>query len=226
MKRAIFRPSAHLLFMVCAFLVAASALLAAGTKGKVKKGVYYSPEKNFTVPVPSGMGTRISDGYSKEGVGAVSFHDDFGSQSGIHYMRIPPDVQAKFDQAAHPADLLSHWLNNIALPAWFTSNFPTSRILHEAVVSFENMEVILAEVEIPGGSFMTVMDKDGTRRLDSLRGLIIFRRGPYIYMLTTERTNILDIGQAKTEKKAEPKEDWTKFAAGMAAFYRSISFTK
>jgi hypothetical protein len=215
---------AGLCLLAC--LLGATTLVAGGTKGKVKKHVYYSPENNFNVPVPSGLGTKVDDGYDKSGVGAVSFHDDFGGQQGIHYMRIPPDVLPKFDETALPADMLSHWLNNVAMVTWFRPVSADSRVLHETAAPFENMEVLLAEVEIPSGSSMVVTDKSGTRRADSTRGLVIFRRGKYVYMLTTEEASVFaNFMASKSEKKEVPAGDWTKFAEGMKSFYHTISFT-
>jgi hypothetical protein len=206
-----------------------AAVVAGGTKGKVKNHVYYSPENNFNVPVGRGMfgAMKIDDSYDKSGVGAVSFHDDFGSNTGIHYMRIPPEALAKFDAAAHPDQLLSDWLNNAAMPGWFRHASPDSKVLHETAANFENMEVLLAEVEIPGGSAMVVMDKGGNRRLDSRRGLIIFRRGKYIYMLTDEQQTVIGSMNSKREKtpKEEAPKDWATFADGMKYFYKSITFT-
>jgi len=221
-----------------------TAALIGGTMGKVKKGVYYSPEQNFNVPVGRGMfgSMKVDDSYDKSGAGAVSFHDDFGSNTGIHYMRIPPEVVAKFDAAEHPDQLLSNWLNNLAMPGWFRHASPDSRVLHETAAQFEKMDVLLAVVEIPGGSAMVVMDKSGNRRQDSRKGLIIFRRGKYVYMLTTEeQTPFSSMNSKKEESPKEefpkvespkgesPKEespgDWTGFADGMKIFYRSITFT-
>jgi len=204
--------------VVC--LLGATILLAGETKGKVKKHVYYSPEKNFTVPVPSGINMRVEDRYDAGGAGAVSFRDDFGTQQGVYYMRIPVEVAAKFDEAAHPGELLSRWLNHMAMPGFF----PNSRLAHETAAPFESMEVVLAEVEIPSGSTMVVTDRSGTRRLDSTRGLVIFRRGTYVYMLDVEETSASSETN-KTEKKDEPAEDWTKFADRIKPFYESISFT-
>jgi hypothetical protein len=221
-------------FWLLGFFLAATTLFAGGTKGKVKKGVYYSPEKNFTVPVPKGMGMKIDDSYHEEdGAGAVSFHDDFGSNQGIHYMRIPTEVLPKFDEkAAHPGELLSNWLNDIAMPGWFRPVSPNSRVLHESVEPFENMEVLLAEVEIPGVSTMVEMGQGGGRRLDSQRGLVIFRHGKYIYMLTTEEQSLFGSmfsNKEESTKEESPKDGspggWTGFAEGMKRFYKTISFT-
>jgi len=212
---------------IAVVLAASAVMLAAETKGKVRKGVYYSPETNFSVPVPSAGRMRVSDGHNaKEGIGAVSFYDDFGNQRGIHYMRIPVDLVAQFDQAGQPADLLAHWLSNFALPYWFRPASANSRILHEASLSFEGDEALLAEVEIPGGSPLVVMDQQGTRRLDSRRRLVVFRRGSYLYIVTMERGKSLFGSREEPDKPPEaPEGDWTAFASEIVPFYRSIAFT-
>ncbi len=85
--------------LVCLSLllvILASDVTGAGSlKGKVRKKVYHSPEKNFTVPVPSGPGMKISDDYIKQAnAGAVSFHDDAGNLRAVHYMDVATSVWA------------------------------------------------------------------------------------------------------------------------------------
>lgn len=209
---------------------------AAGAKlhDKVKNGVYNSPAKNFTVPVPEGMGMQVSDGYGKEddlSTGAVSFHDDWGTLVGIHYTHVPPEVEATLAQPEGIKSLLDWWLPDFAMPIWFLSASPESRVLHQEFGSFEGLEVLMAQVEIPGGSSLVVQNSSGTRRLDSVRGLVIFHRGGYIYMLTTEMKGLQQVlppGSAEKTVEAEPERDdqWMRFTETLKPFYQSIEFVE
>jgi hypothetical protein len=217
---------------VLALLLGSDACFARGLEGQVKKGIYTSPAGNFRVPVPQGLGMQVSDGYDKDGrnfIGAVSFHDDFGSLVAIFYMKLEPDQAAKFDQGGLPR--LAGWLPAVAMPIWFVPASPESRILHQEDGTFENMPVSLAQVEIPGGSALTTIDPSGRQtRVDSVRGLIIFRRGNYIYMLAKEQSAgdaIFGVAKAPDNAAAaaaEPEGQWKGFVSELTASYQSVVF--
>ena len=222
-----------LIFALTLVLVSAASS-AAHLKGRVKHGIYSSPATNFTVPVPSGMGMRINDGYSKEAdseFGAVSFHDDWGTLVAIHYDSVPPEAIPILAQPGQVEATLGSWLEMVAMPTWFLNASPESRILHQSAGSFEGMEVIVAQVKIPGGSSMVTLDAAGEHRLDSTRGLVIFHHGRFIYMLGTELTGlhqILGSGPAQktdaTENAADSGDEWMKFVNTLRPLYQSIKF--
>lgn len=217
--------------IVFALTLALACPAAAGRmQGRVKHGVYQSPAMNFTVPVPKGMGTRVSDDFREEGnsrFGAVSFHDDFGNLMAIHYASIPPEAAAKFSDPDGTRSLLDSWLSMFAMPTWFLNASPQSRMLHQSVGSFEGLEVLVAQVEIPGGSPLVVQDSSGTRRMDSVRGLVIFQRGEYIYMLATE-TRAFGTAFLGSQTETAPISDaeWLRFVDRLKPFYRSIEFAE
>ncbi len=192
----------------------ATPAAAARLHGRVKQGVYHSPAKNFTVPVPKGM--RISDDFRKDVMaGAVSFHSVWGSLSSIHYANIPMEAQAMFAEPGRTEALLVAWLSNYAMPAWFLHASPQSRVIRQSPASFEGHSVLVAAVEIPGSHHAAwVRDASGAlRQSDSIRGLVIFNHGAYVYMLATE------IGNQATD------DAWMQFVESLKPFYQSILFT-
>jgi hypothetical protein len=112
--------------LCCALaLLTTEPLHAQRTKGKVKDGVYTSPGKNFSGPVPRGIGMKISDAFdNKAGLGAVSFHDDFGSLRGVLYARLPNDLVSRLTDRALRKDFLANALKEAAMPTWFLPASP------------------------------------------------------------------------------------------------------
>ena len=168
-----------------------SSLLAgsawAGIAGKIKKGAYISPAGNFSVPLPTGLGLRVSDGYYKrEGIGAVSFHDDFGGQRGIHFMQIPADVTKALDDQATRRNALAGFLEQVALPTWFLHVSKETRILMQESMQLDNMDAVIGLVSIPGGATISIVDSEGSRPLDSTRGVLALYHEGFFYLLTTE----------------------------------------
>ena len=209
---------------MCIFALVATTIFASSLKGKIKKNVYYSPANNFSVPVPPGMGMRVNDGYDKSGTGAVSFHDDFGRQMGIHYMPVPAEVLPSLTSPDTREAALKGWLREGAMKTWFLPAIPKARVIHEEMDAFEGILALKAMVSLPEGSTTTVMDSRGQRRLDSYRELIIFPKGKYVYMLTTE--TVTGFMAALPDSQKEPGEDWAKFAEGTKPFYKTIVFTE
>lgn len=207
-----------------ALLLIVTAAAAGGvSRGKVKKGIYASPLGDFTVPVPSGLGMRVSDAFNKEaGIGAVSFHDDFASLDGIACMWLTPEGQAALADSTRHLVALEAWLRDFAMPTWFLPASPSSRLSHVAPGDFEGMRALLAVVEIPGGS--PAMDLKTGRRLDSRRGLAIFRRGERIYMLFKETGGLLYTIRADSAAAASDSA-WAAFVPSLGTFYRSMRFT-
>lgn len=203
----------------------------AGSAGKVKNGVYYSPAGNFQVPLPKGIGMRLNDRYDKGGGGIVSFHDDFGSLNVIHYVRIPAQYLPKLQTPKAKQDLFQDWLRNFAMPNWFLPASPQGNILREARGTFEGMPVVFALVDLPGASTALITSGGQTRRGDSRRGLVIFLKGSWLYMLATETTDFLQMLTEPTGRKNKPppvKADnkWMSFVGREKSFYHSITFVE
>lgn len=211
-----------------------TAASAAGLDGKHRKGVYSSPARNFTVPVPSGIGMKVSDAYEKDVAGqfgAVSFHDDFGKLLAIHYMSVPAEAVAALAQPEYLDHILQSWLETVAMPTWFLNAAPGSRLTHRDYGSFEDLRALFATVELPGASHLVTMDRTGKqKRLDSTRGLVIFQRGPYIYMLATELRGLGELLKSGEETEpplaADAEGKWLYFVDRLKPFYRSIGFVE
>jgi hypothetical protein len=227
------------IIFACTLCSFCEAVPHAELKGKVKHHVYYSPEKNFSVAVPQApMGPMlVEDQYDNSGFGAVSFHDELAGYRSIQYMRIPPDLLAKVDDPPYREQLLSDWFHNFAVKSWFRAASPDPRILHEKPAKFENMDALLAQVELPGGSTISVLDKSGRpMRLDALRAVVIFRHRNYVYMLTVDIThNLSEQGMQKiqgspkqqpteTRSDQDSAEDWINSSDRLKGFYSSITF--
>jgi hypothetical protein len=202
-----------------AVLATGCATAGAGHWGTVQRGVYHSPAGNYSVPVP--RGSKISQGHRVDH-GAVSFHDDFGRNLGILHAHGGP---AAAPEAADRPAAFSAWLHDFVMPTWFAPVSPGSGVLAEAVGTFEGMSALFALIDAPGAHALVVMTiADGqmqSRRMDSRRVAVIFGRGAYTYLLTTEtvKTGIWDDARA-----VGPDEDWVRLADELATFYRTVAF--
>jgi hypothetical protein len=194
-------------------------------KGKVKKKVYHSPAKNFTVRVPPrGIygKPKIYDHYGKElGVGGVSFADDAGNLQAILYMTMPDHMVSPFQNGG--ANALKDWFHKAAMPAWFLPVSPNSRVLEEVASSFKGTDAYIALVEIPQGS--PAMDLKTGKRFDSTRGLIMFVRGHSVYILATETYGPqLQIWNPPVKDPPVKDENWLGFTERLESFYETIKF--
>ena len=123
------------------------------------------------------------------------------------------------------------WLGAMAMPIWFLNASPDSSILHQAPTTFEGQRASAAQVRIPGGSPLVVLDATGKgKRMDSVRGLVFFVRGSYVYMLGTElRSTAFALRKPHdatpgVEEPSSPQDDWMKFVDRLKPFYATIEF--
>ena len=203
-----------------AFTCLACGLANAATVGKVKKHIYYSPAQNFHVPVPDGLGMKINDAFRKErGAGFVSFHDDFGQNDGIAYYRIPTEILLTSKTDDSRRELLQDFLENVVMKNWQSEFSPNCRLIHHTAGTFEEMPAVFALAFLPGGSNTTVINQGIARRLDSRRGLILFVKGTWLYMLATET------GFLANQSSAEQDDKWMLFVGREKERYHSITFT-
>ena len=80
--------------------------------------------------------------------------------------------------------------------------------------------MLLAVVVIPEAS--SLVTSATQKRMDSRRGLIIFPRGQFVYLLSTE--TVTAFGLASGGAQTESAEGWQTFVGGLKPFYRSIVF--
>jgi hypothetical protein len=105
-------------------------------------------------------------------------------------------------------------------PYWYLRVSQQSRIVHEVMGTFEGMPVLLAVVMVPEAS--DLMDTATHKLMDSRRGLVIFPRGQFVYLLSIEMTTAFSVGRGNAQSESD--EDWQKFAGRLTGFYKSIVF--
>lgn len=166
-------------FALFAFVLSGQAMAG----GNVSGGRYTSPLKNFSLPVPSGMGVKIDEAGDDFG-GIVSFHDDFGNLRAISYLRLPPEIVEIFDDAAQRDFAYRSYLYEALLPEMFVPVSADTKVLHEEFLGQDAEREFLAVINIPEGSAM--MDMGSGKRFDSTRALLIFETAGFIYTLHYE----------------------------------------
>lgn len=165
-------------------LLSILATVAPATFTSASARDYRSPLRNFTVPVPSGVGMRTNQQHDREG-GRVSFHDDFGSLSAVTYLRLPENANELFSDPARRDLGYSDFLEVVAMPDMFRPASPNARVLHTEFLGEPGVgREYFAVVDLPQGS--PLLNMTNNRHLDSTRALLIFETGGFIYMLERE----------------------------------------
>lgn len=169
-----------------ALILGALCLLAscAGSRLRSSSGSYSSPHSNFEVPIPAmgifGSGTTVEES-SDERAGRVVFHGDLGFLKSITYLRLPTNTTEILGDVARREAAVRGFLHDYALPQMFKKVSAESEILLEEPSGEGLAAEYFAVVLIPEGS--TIEDMRTGKRLDSMRALLIFPRGGYMYML-------------------------------------------
>jgi len=159
----------------------------ATTKGAVSGGRYQSPLNNFTIALPNWVGLKIQDQNDNDG-GRVSFHDDFGNLWAITYLRLPANSETTFKENEKRDTAYSSFLKTYALPSLFSRAPQGARIVREEFLGEGENRVYFAVVSLPEGSVL--LDLKQNKRFDSVRGLIIFDKHGFIYMVENEMNNV------------------------------------
>ncbi len=181
------RPAlAVLALLIC--LVGSVAGHAAKLAGKFRGDTYTAPGGLFTAEYRL-HGTSaadpccqrsITDDYDPStGVGVVSFSNEYGAINGIVWGPAPSAGDATQD--------LQAWLEVVVLPR-LAKAAPTARILRSEARQVGEISALLAIADLPGAAAIGEFDF-ATRTVkpgDSVRGLLIFRRGNYFYALMNE----------------------------------------
>lgn len=182
--------------------------------------LFTSPLKNFTVVVPDfgslGFGTdgtKAQKQNSKDG-GTVSFMNGAGRLLRIDYTRLPTDTILPTD--------------SIELQAFYhkaledqTLRTNSSSLLSERAYVLDNASMLLALVSFPAGS--TLQDAVTGKRRDSVRAVLVFARGGFLYMLHAEL--VADIFDPPGKAPVETTEELNRRADNwIPSFYRSMTF--
>jgi len=200
---------------------ACAGTMMSSTKGKVSDGNYYSPLGNFVMPLHAGMfgPPRINDSLDTEGKGGVvSALDDTGANRGVTYQ--PLDGAA----GSAPVDpekqdlIYRSFVFDYVLPNYYKPVSPHARVVHEEYLDSGPGRAFFAIAVIPGASSM--MDGKTGARLDSIRALLVFQRGAFIYMLHQEMNT--SFGRVSADAISEKEVADNK--KGVKALRESIRF--
>ncbi|UCG50419.1 MAG: hypothetical protein JSW58_09395 [Candidatus Latescibacterota bacterium] len=168
------------------FLIAATMCLIVGCAGVHSRKPYSSPHGNFVVPIPEsgvfgGETPRIKEDSDDLG-GRVVFCDTtlYWFLRSITYRRLPAEPGGVSRAAGEREAQVRSFLHDYAFPELFEPVSRDTEILLEETIWTANVVEYFAVVRIPEGSIMT----DGAgKRQDSVRALLIFPHGGYMYML-------------------------------------------
>jgi hypothetical protein len=197
-----------------AVIVLGVALGLAGLPAHAQKPgrPFKSPLKNFTVIVPDfPFGTKVEKQNTEDG-GTVSFLGPAGHLSRIDYQRLPVG-------AVVPADSVELFqLHRQALAALLQAN-PCS-LVADGAHTIDGAATLSAVVAFPAGSHLR--DAASGRRMDSVRGVLAFARGGFVYLLHVElAANVFNRPNAPPPAVEELRRRAQQFLTGL---YRAMTF--
>ena len=183
-------------------LIALGLCFIAGCMGYQSRKIYSAPQQNFDVPVPdSGLFTyepaKIQEASDDLG-GRVVFYDTqlFKILTSITYRRLPADPDGVSSDAGKRKAAVRGFFRDYALPELFDPVSGDTEVLMEDFVGTGNDVEYFAVVRISGGSVLT----DGVgKSLDSVRALLIFPNGGYMYMLGFDNITLRAMMAAPSE---------------------------
>ncbi len=156
-------------------------LVASGGESEGRK--YVSPLGNFSAEFPKmGPGVRIQDPHDKDS-GWVSIHDDIGNLRSIMYLRLSAEAMKALASAETRRPALEAFLTAYIMPEQIKRASPKATVQHTEHVNFGIDGALVAVVDMPEGS--TMFDVRANRRFDTKRGLLIFNKGDFMYMLSS-----------------------------------------
>lgn len=167
--------------------VALLSLIIAGCagvsiKGEVTEGRYHSPMNNFSIALPRLMGMKIEDQVDPPG-GGVAFREITGLFWLVDYMRLPNGFASTFSSPEKLDDAYRMYVTDFALQADLKYS-PRSSIVKEGFIEASGSRGYFAIVNVPEGS--RVVDGVTNKRLDSVKGLLVFEKNGFMYMLGCE----------------------------------------
>jgi hypothetical protein len=188
-------------------------LLAATPAAAQRPGQQFrSPLRNFAVTVPNlTFGTDIQKRNDRDG-GTVSFVGGMGDLRRIDYHRLPNAAPEDMDELQallrEPVELLVQGSNG--------------EILAEHPHETDGFPMRLSIVSFPEGSHL--MNQQTGRRLDSVRGLLSFASGGFLYVLHIELAG--PVWGGKPGAPLPGTADYVRRGTErLAEFYRTITLT-
>ncbi len=161
---------------------------------------YESPLGNFTVPIPvnSEQGGRIQ---SQEGV--VGFSDDFGTLIRIDYYPIPPEHEEEIESLGQEEYLQSILVDRY-VPQAISANVPNAQIKYAEYLEATLAGAYYVLVDMPQGSTISKQENNGSAtRLDAYRGLLVFIKADFLYIVSHQRSFFNGETPAGVEEEAK-----------------------
>lgn len=159
----------------------------ATTKGTVGDGKYQSPLNNFTVALPNWSNLKIRD-QNDDNSGSVSFHDDLGNLSAMTYSRLSADAATTFKDNEKRYEAYRDYFNNVAVPVFSSRAAKGMRTVREELLDDGKNKVYFVLIDLPEGSALA--DPKKNQRFDAMKGLLIFDRNGFIYMVEHEMSSV------------------------------------
>ena len=216
-------------------LVILLVLLAAATadpslarlEGKLKKGVYVAPAKNFSVAVS--RGTRARDGHDKKNREAfVELTDRAGYFNAIWCT--PFERNETIDEILvseeRATKSFTNYFRDVIMPWIFHPISPDSAVLSSTVLSFEGAPAYLFLVNVPGASGLWNMQT--TERFAGRRATLLFNKCGYTYIVIHEL--VAGLGGANRIVKGDKipdsmiQRDLADGEAALRRFIATVSF--
>ena len=190
-------------------------VLVAGARAQSAGQVFKSPLKNFTVLVPDFVfGTKVVKQSDKNGGGLVLFWGKDGEWQRIDYFKIPEHSPVPADSTERYAYF--HKLLDALL------HDHDARILTERGETLDGIMMLNALIVFTAESHLSVSHNgQPAKRLDSTRGILVFARETFIYILQDEvGAPIFNQGDEvpTTEQLGRRSDEY------LPKFYRSITF--
>ena len=151
-------------------------------KGKVTENRYYSPMNNFSIALPGLMEMKIEDQSDYAG-GGVTFRGSNGMFWLVNYRKLTDDVASKYGSPDKRDEAYRIYVTDV--PLRNAQRFsPNSSIVKDEFIDMHGSRRYFAVLNIPEGS--RLVHPVTNRRFDSVRGMLVFEKNGFIYMLGWE----------------------------------------
>jgi len=183
-------------------------------KGKVTENRYYSPMNNFSIALPTMTKMEIEDQSDYAG-GGVTFRESTGMFWLVNYRQLPDDSASKFGSPEKRDEAYRTYVTDVALRK--AQNFsPKSSVVKEEFIDRQGRRNYFAILNIPEGS--RLIHPVTNRRFDSVRGLLVFEKNGFMYMLGCEMNYVghpTYASRLTDEQIEEAKETLGRIEEGM-----------
>lgn len=190
----------RLSYIATLLIVSLVAVGCATTKGKISSGKYESPMGNFSVLLPNFLGLNVQDQNDEYG-GRVSMHGDFGDLWAVTYLRLPESANALHRNLSERDASYRSFITDLQMQDLFLRASSQAKIVHEEYLYKDDKRAYFAVVNIPEGSVL--VDMKNNKRFDSVRGLLVFSKNGFMYMLESEINSIFSQVNSSSLRKKE-----------------------